>query len=155
MGDFQRTFVAIKPDAVKRGYIGEILNRFEKKGYKIVGLKMLNVTAEQAASHYEEHVGKSFYEGLVKFITSGPIVAIVVSGLDVINGARQIIGATDPLKADVGTIRADLGCIMNMNIIHGSDSPTSAEREISIYFNENEICDNYNNMFELVREALG
>lgn len=155
MAEFEKTFVAIKPDAVKRGYIGEIIGRFERKGYKIVGLKMLNVSQEQAASHYAEHVGKPFYEGLVKFITSGPIVAIAVSGLDAVNGCRQIIGATDPLKGDVGTIRADLGCVMNMNIVHGSDSVESGAREIGIYFNENELCENYKNMFEIVREELG
>lgn len=155
MVECQKTFVAIKPDAVKRGYIGEIISRFEKKGYKIIGLKLLNVTQEQAASHYAEHVGKPFYDGLVKFITSGPIVAIAVQGLDAVTGCRQIIGATDPIKADVGTIRADLGCVMNMNIVHGSDSAENGAREIAIYFNENELCENYKTMFELVREELG
>lgn len=150
----ERTFIAIKPDGVKRGLIGEILKRFESRGYKIIGLKMLQVTPEQAAAHYAEHVGKPFYDGLVKFITSAPIVAIALEGEDVVNQARRIMGATDPNKAEIGTIRADFGQAMNRNIIHGSDSVESAERELAIYFKQSELMSNTKNNFDYVIESL-
>lgn len=146
----ERTFVALKPDAVKRGLIGEILLRFERKGYKIIGLKLLNVTEEMAAKHYEEHYGKPFYKRLITYITSGPVVAMVVKGYDAIHGVRQILGTTNPSNADVGTIRADFAQLMEFNVIHGSDSTQSAEREIAIYFSPDEICDQWENMCELV-----
>ena len=103
----ERTFVAIKPDAVQRGLIGKIVTRFEEKGFKIIAMKMLEVTQEQAASHYAEHKGKPFYDGLIQFITSAPIVAMVVEGLDAIVETRHIVGATNPDKAEVGSIRPD------------------------------------------------
>ena len=103
----EKTFVAIKPDAVKRGFIGEIIARFEKKGYKIVGMKMLQVDEELASKHYEEHIGKPFYPNLVKYITSGPIVAMVFQGYKAVQGIRHLLGATDPCEADVGSIGAD------------------------------------------------
>ena len=146
----ERTFVALKPDAIKRNLIGQIVGRFEEKGYKIIGLKMLNVTPELAAKHYEEHFGKDFYPGLINFITSGPIVAMVVKGINAIKGVRHIVGATRPDEADVGSIRADYTPFSTMNIIHASDCPESAEREIHLYFKEEEICDNYQTMFELL-----
>ena len=130
----ERTFVAIKPDAVQRGLMGKIITRFEEKGFKIIAIKMLEVTPEQAASHYAEHKGKPFYEGLVQFITSAPIVAMVVEGLDAISEIRHIVGATNPDKADVGSIRADYSPIMKCNCIHASDCVESAEREMAIYF---------------------
>lgn len=139
----ERTFVAIKPDGVQRGLIGEILARFERKGYKVLALKLLSVSEKQAAEHYAEHVGKPFYERLVKYITSGPIVAFVVKGYGVIEGVRHIVGATNPQTADVGTIRADYAQVMEYNVIHASDSEASAEREIAIYFNEDEIFDTW------------
>lgn len=139
----ERTFVAIKPDGVQRGLVGEILTRFERKGFKILAMKLLQVSDEQAASHYAEHVEKPFYPRLVKYITSGPIVAFVVKGYGVVDSVRQIVGATSPVKADVGTIRADYAQVMEYNVIHASDSLASAEREISIYFNENEILDTW------------
>ena len=150
----ERTFIAIKPDGVKRGLIGEIIKRFETKGFKIIGLKMLQVTPELAAQHYAEHVGKPFYDGLVRFITAAPIVAIALEGNDVIAQARRIMGATDPNKAAIGTIRADFGQAMNRNIIHGSDSPESAERELAIYFKPEELMNDTKNSFDYVVESL-
>ena len=150
----ERTFIAIKPDAVQRGLIGKIISRIEEKGYKIVALKMLQVTPEQAAKHYEEHFGKPFYPNLVKFITSAPIVAMVVEGRNVIAGMRQIMGKTNPADADIGTIRGDFSPEMSFNVIHGSDGPESAKREIAIYFNENEICVDWKTAFEILREKM-
>ncbi|MBE7706581.1 MAG: nucleoside-diphosphate kinase [Cyanobacteria bacterium SIG30] len=137
----ERTFVAIKPDGVKRGLVGEILQIFEKRAYRIVALKILNVTDEQAQKHYEEHIGKPFYPGLIDYITSGPIVAMVLEGENIVNEARRIMGSTDPNKAEIGTIRATYAQIMQRNIIHGSDSVESAKREMSIYFDESELCE--------------
>jgi len=146
----ERTFVAIKPDGVKRGLIGKIIQRFEEKSYKITALKMINVSQEQAAKHYEEHFGKDFYSSLINFITSGPIIAMAVEGRNVIKGVRHIVGATKPDEADDGSIRADFSPLSSMNVIHASDSPESAQREIDIYFKENELCDNYSTMFEML-----
>lgn len=146
----ERTFVAIKPDGVKRGLIGRIIQRFEDKSYKIVGMKLMNVSAETAAKHYEEHQGKDFYPNLIKFITSGPIVAMAIEGLDVIKGVRHIVGATNPDNADVGSIRADFASFNTMNLIHASDCEISAKRELNLYFKEEEYCTNYHNMFELL-----
>ncbi len=154
MFDLERTFVAVKPDGVKRGLIGEVIRRFEEKGYKVIGLKMLKVTREQAQAHYGEHEGKPFYERLVKYIQSGPIVGMVLEGHQAIAGARHMMGKTDPLDADMGTIRADYALVKEYNIVHGSDSVESAEREINIYFRPEEICDNWSNMAELVIECL-
>ncbi len=148
----ERTFIAIKPDAVKRGFIGRILSRFESKSYKIVALKLLNVSMEQAKKHYKEHEGKPFYPGLIKYITSGPIIAMVIQGENVIAGARHLMGVTNPDEAEVGTIRADFSQKKEYNSVHGSDSVESANREISIYFDEKEICDNYKTMMEIVME---
>ena len=127
----ERTFVAIKPDAVQRGLIGKIVTRFEEKGFKIIAMKMLEVTPEQAASHYAEHKGKPFYDGLIQFITSAPIVAMVVEGLDAIVETRHIVGATNPDKADVGSIRADYSPLMKCNCIHASDCVESAEKNFA------------------------
>jgi len=135
----ERTFIALKPDAVQRGLIGEVIQRFEKKGFKIIGLKILQIDRQTAEKHYAEHVGKPFYEGLVSFITSGPVVAMVLEGVNAVDAARKLMGATNPLQADAGTIRADLAHTMPRNVVHGSDSPTSAEREIAIFFKESEL----------------
>ncbi len=148
----ERTFVAIKPDGVKRNLIGKVIEKFEQKGYKIVALKMLNVTEEIASKHYEEHFGKPFYPELINFITSGPIVAMIVEGINVIKGVRHLVGLTKGDEADVGSIRADFSPFSTMNIVHASDSQASAERELHLYFNENEICENYKTMFELILE---
>jgi len=139
----ERTFVAIKPDAVQRGLIGEILQRFEKKGFKILGLKFVLLDRETAEEHYAEHIGKPFYEKLVNFITSGPIVVMVIKGKNAVEVSRRMMGATDPSKADNGTIRADYAQIMERNIIHGSDSAESAEREIKIHFKESELVEDW------------
>ena len=144
----ERTFVAIKPDGVKRGIIGRIIERFEDKGFKIVAMKLLQVTPELAAKHYAEHEGKPFYKRLVHYITSGPIVAMVIEGYDAVESVRHIVGATSPIKADVGTIRADFAQIMEYNVVHASDSIESANREISIYFKPEEIYDNWQSMLE-------
>ena len=150
----ERTFIAIKPDAVQRGLIGKIIARIEDKGYKIVALKMIQVTEEQAAAHYAEHFGKPFYPNLVAFITSAPIVAMVIEGEDAISGMRQIMGKTNPANAEVGTIRGDFSPLMSFNVIHGSDGPESAAREIAIYFKEDEICDKWQTSFEILREKM-
>jgi len=146
----ERTFVAIKPDAVKRGLIGKIIDRFETIGFKIVGMKLLQVTPELAAKHYEEHLGKSFYNRLIYYITSAPIVAMVVQGYNAVDSVRHIVGKTSPMDADVGTIRADFAQIMEYNVVHASDSLASAEREIGIYFKPEEIYDNWQSMSELI-----
>ena len=146
----ERTFVAIKPDGVKRGLIGRVIERFEDKGFKIVGMKLLQVTKEMAAEHYAEHVGKSFYNRLIYYITSAPIVAMVIQGYNAVESVRHIVGATNPMNADVGTIRADFAQIMEYNVIHASDSVASADREIAIYFKPEEIYDNWQSMQELI-----
>lgn len=135
----ERTFVALKPDSVQRGLIGEIIQRFEKKGFKIVGLKFVQLDRQTAEKHYEEHLGKPFFEKLVTFITSGPIVAMVLQGVNAVEAVRKMMGSTDPKNADIGTIRADLAHTKERNIIHGSDCVLSAEREIKIHFNESEL----------------
>lgn len=150
----ERTFIAVKPDGVKRGLVGEIIKRFEQKGFKLIGLKMLDVTPEMAEKHYGEHKGKPFYERLIEYIQSGPIVAMVWKGYDVIHGSRMIMGATKPNEAQAGTIRADFALVKEYNVVHGSDCPESAEREIAIYFKENELCDEYDNMAEIVIEKI-
>lgn len=155
MHEEERTFVAIKPDGVKRGFVGEIISRFEKKGYKLIGMKLLQVTEEIAAKHYAEHIGKPFYPNLVKYITSGPIVAMVFQGYQAVQGIRHVLGATDPCEADVGSIRADYSPLMKCNCIHASDSVDSAEREMRIYFDvEKELCTNWKTMMEVVLDGL-
>ena len=139
----ERTFVAIKPDGVQRGLIGEVVSRFERKGFKVLAMKLLQVSDKQAADHYAEHEGKPFYPRLVKYIQSGPILAMVIKGYGAVDSVRHIVGATNPVNADVGTIRADFAQAMEYNVIHASDSVNSAEREIAIYFNEDEIFDTW------------
>ncbi|HIK54657.1 MAG TPA: nucleoside-diphosphate kinase [Synechococcales cyanobacterium M55_K2018_004] len=135
----ERTFIAIKPDGVQRGLIGEIIRRFETKGFTLVGLKLLNVSKELAEAHYSVHKERPFFPGLVEFITSGPVVAMVWEGDGVIAGARKLIGATNPLNAEPGTIRGDLGANIGRNIIHGSDAPETAQYEIGLWFTEAEL----------------
>ncbi|NQS75760.1 MAG: nucleoside-diphosphate kinase [Peptococcaceae bacterium] len=137
----ERTYLMVKPDGVQRGLVGEIITRIEKKGFKISALKMLQISREMAEKHYGEHVGKPFFESLVGFITSGPVVAMVVEGKDVVKAAREMMGATDPLKAAPGTIRGTMGIDIGRNVIHGSDSKESAAREIALFFDEKELCD--------------
>lgn len=130
----ENTFAMIKPDGVRRGCIGEIISRLEKKGIQIVALKSMVIGRELAAAHYAEHLGKPFFEGLLDFITSGPVVAMVLEGENVIEAVRTLMGATDPLKASPGTVRGDLALTMAQNVMHGSDSPASAAREIRLFF---------------------
>jgi nucleoside-diphosphate kinase len=130
----------IKPDGVQRGLVGEIVGRFEKRGLKIVGMKMVHISPEFARKHYEVHVGKPFFEGLIKYITSGPVVAMVLEGTEAIAAARATMGATNPTKAVAGTIRADLGLEMGRNLVHGSDSPETAAFEIGLWFQEEELA---------------
>lgn len=132
----ERTLVLVKPDGVERGLIGEILGRLERRGYRVVALRMLQMDAELSAKHYAEHLGKEFYERLTNFITSGPLVAAVVEGPGVIAAWRNMQGATEPSAAAPGTIRGDLASANPRNLTHGSDSAESADREISIFFPE-------------------
>lgn len=153
--NIERTFVALKPDTVQRGLMGKIITRLEEKGLKIIAMKMLEVTEEQAAKHYEEHIGKPFYPGLVEFIMSAPIVAMVVEGVDAVSNVRHILGVTNPANADVGSIRADFSPIMKCNCIHASDSVESAKREMEIYFDvEKELCTNWKTMTEIILNGL-
>lgn len=135
----ERTFLAIKPDGVQRGLVGDIIRRFEAKGFTLVGLKLLQVSRELAEQHYGVHKEKPFFAGLVEFITSGPVVAMVWEGNGVIASARKIIGATNPLTAEPGTIRGDYGVNIGRNIIHGSDAPETAQQEISLWFKPEEL----------------
>lgn len=137
----ERTFVMVKPDGVQRGLIGEVISRLERKGLKIVAVKMLRIPREMAESHYAEHKEKPFFASLVDYITSGPVVAMVVEGRDAIKVVRKLVGATNPVEAAVGTIRGDFGLDVGRNVVHASDSPQSAEREISLFFAENEIVE--------------
>ncbi|WP_026976039.1 nucleoside-diphosphate kinase [Alicyclobacillus contaminans] len=132
----ERTFVMVKPDGVQRGLVGEIVSRFEKKGLKIVGAKLLSVSQSLAEQHYAEHKERPFFQELVSFITSSPVFAMVLEGENAISVARTMMGKTNPAESAPGTIRGDFGLTIGMNIIHGSDSPESAEREISLWFSE-------------------
>jgi len=137
----EKTFIMIKPDGVQRNLIGEIISRFEKKGLKLTAMKMMDVSRSLAEEHYGEHVGKPFFEELVSFITSGPVVAMVWEGQGAISLARGMMGKTDPSEAAPGTIRGDYGIFTGNNVVHGSDSPQSAEREINLFFKPEELLD--------------
>jgi nucleoside-diphosphate kinase len=130
----QQTFIMVKPDGVRRHLIGEVVKRIEDKGYEVREMKMFTIDQDLAERHYEEHKEKLFFGELTSFITSGPVVAMVVSGDDVVAGMRELMGATDPANADPGTIRADLAESLSNNVVHGSDSASSAEREIELFF---------------------
>ncbi len=135
----ERTFVAIKPDGVQRGLVGEIIRRFEAKGFTLVGLKLMRVSKELAEKHYDVHRERPFFPSLVAFITSGPLVAMVWEGDGVVAAARKIIGATDPLNAEPGTIRGDFAISISRNLIHGSDAIETAQREIGLWFTNDEL----------------
>lgn len=137
----ERTFLAVKPDGVQRGLVGEIISRYENKGYALVGLKLMIVSRALAEQHYGEHREKPFFGGLVDFITSGPLVAMVWQGNGVVAAARTMIGATNPLSSTPGTIRGDFGIDLGRNIIHGSDAVETAEREIGLWFKPEELAD--------------
>jgi nucleoside-diphosphate kinase len=132
----EQTLILVKPDAFSRGLTGEIVSRFERKGLKIVALRHMTVTRDLAERHYAEHSERPFFGELVEFITSGPIVAMVLEGPNAVRAARQVIGATDPLEAATGSIRGDFAVEMGQNMVHGSDSPESAARESALFFGE-------------------
>jgi nucleoside-diphosphate kinase len=135
----ERTFVMFKPDCMERGLFGRIFTRFEEKGLRLVALKMLRITPDLAKQHYAEHVEKPFYPGLEQFITAAPVVAAVFSGPEVVRVVREMLGATSGLKAAAGTIRGDYSSSRQMNLVHASDSPESAAREIPLYFHDGEM----------------
>lgn len=135
----ERTFLAVKPDGVQRQLVGEIIRRFETKGFTLVGLKLMHVSRELAEQHYDVHRERPFFSSLVDFITSGPVVAMVWEGDGVIASARKIIGATNPLTAEPGTIRGDFGVSIGRNLIHGSDAIETARREVSLWFKDEEL----------------
>ncbi|HEY8763845.1 MAG TPA: nucleoside-diphosphate kinase [Solirubrobacteraceae bacterium] len=130
----ERTLILVKPDAFARNLTGEIIARFERKGMKLAAIKHMTMTRELAQQHYAEHDGKPFFEELVGFITSGPLVALVLEGESAIEAARQVIGATNPLQATTGSIRGDFAVAVGQNMVHGSDSPGSAAREVGLFF---------------------
>lgn len=139
----ERSLVLLKPDCIERRLVGQIIARFEAKGLNIVAMKMLRVTPELSKQHYAEHVSKPFYPSLEDFITSAPIVAMAVEGLDVIRVVREMLGATNGLKAAPGTIRGDFSSSRQMNLVHASDSPESAQRELKLYFRDDEFCEHH------------
>ncbi len=138
----ERTLVLLKPDCVQRRLMGRILTRFEDKGFNIVAVKMMRLTPELSRKHYAEHVNKPFYPALESFVTGGPLVAMIVEGLEAIRVVREMLGATSGLKAAAGTIRGDFSSSRQMNLVHASDGPDAAKREIEIYFRPEELCDN-------------
>ncbi len=137
----ERTFTLLKPDAVQRGLVGAILRRFERRGLKLVGMKLMRVSKELAESYYAEHKGKPFFEPLVRYVTSSPVVAIVLEGENAVAVVRKMMGKTNSAEAEPGTVRGDYGLIIGRNIIHGSDSPASATREIGLFFKPAELLE--------------
>lgn len=137
----ERTLIILKPDAIQRGLIGQIITRFEQKGIQVAGAKFMKIAAATAETHYGPHKGKPFYEGLVKFMTSSPVLVLALQGKDVINISRGMMGATFGSKAAPGTIRGDFGVSNSFNLIHGSDSAESAERELKLFFKSEELID--------------
>ena len=132
----ERTLILLKPDAVQRGLVGDVLGRFEKKGLKIAGMKLMQISPELAAKHYEQHKERPFYQGLVNFMTSSPVVALALEGIGAIAVCRKIMGATFGSDAEAGTIRGDYGVSRSYNLVHGSDSPEAAARELELFFPE-------------------
>jgi len=137
----ERTFIMVKPDGVQRGYVGEVVQRFEQKGFVLAGAKLMQISEDLAKEHYGEHKERPFFGELVDFITSGPVFAMVWEGEGVIATSRNMIGATNPAEANPGSIRGDYAVTVGKNMIHGSDSEESAAREINLFFNENELID--------------
>lgn len=137
--EMEKTLILLKPDALQRGLAGQIISRFEAKGLKIVALKLLKIDRQLAERHYDVHRGKPFFEGLVEFITSGPIVAMVLEGRNAVEAVRKVMGSTDSAEAQPGTVRGDLGLDIGHNLIHGSDSPQTAQKEIALFFSPGEI----------------
>ena len=147
MPDPQRTLVLLKPDAIQRGLAGEVISRFERTGLKITAMKLLHVDQDLAHRHYEMHEGRPFFEGLVRFITSSPIIAMVLEGPRAVDKVRSVMGETDPTKAAPGTIRGDLGVDIGRNLVHGSDAPETAKREVALFFGPSEI-DSYSRDYD-------
>ncbi|MFD1515590.1 nucleoside-diphosphate kinase [Halomarina rubra] len=142
MSDHERTFLMVKPDGVQRGIAGDVVSRLEERGLKLVGAKFMQISQDLAEQHYAEHEDKPFFEGLTDFITSGPVLAMVWEGQDAVAQGRRMMGATDPLDAAPGTIRGDYGLDLGRNVIHGSDTEEgSAEREIDLFFDDDELVD--------------
>lgn len=137
----ERTLILLKPDCIQRRLVGKILGRFEDKGLIVVAMKLMRITPQLAREHYAEHVNKPFYPGLEAYITGGPVVAAILEGLEVIRVVRELLGATSGLKAAAGTIRGDFSSSRQMNLVHASDGPESAQREIGLYFSADEICE--------------
>src|SRR3954471_10544995 len=137
----EKTLIILKPDAVQRGLVGEIITRFEKKGLQLVGLKLMKIPAATAEQHYAPHKGKPFYDGLVKFMTSSPVIVLALAGKDAIAISRKMMGATFGSKAEPGTIRGDFGVSNSFNLIHGSDSPEAAQKELGLFFSPDELVD--------------
>ncbi|MBP0030269.1 nucleoside-diphosphate kinase [Roseofilum sp. Guam] len=148
----ERTFLAIKPDGVQRGLVGNIISRLESKGFTLVGLKLMNVSRELAEQHYAVHKERPFFSGLIEFITSGPVVAMVWEGDGVVASVRKIIGATNPLNAEPGTIRGDFGVDVGRNLIHGSDAIETAQNEINLWFEEEELASWEPSLMSWIRE---
>lgn len=149
----ERTLVLVKPDGVQRGLVGEVISRLEARGLKIVAMKMLHMSRDIADRHYGEHVGKPFFAGLVEFIVSGPLVAAVLEGPNAVEITRSAMGATDPKNSAPGTIRGDLAVGIGRNLIHGSDSLASAQREIALFFEPREITDYTRNVDPWIIES--
>jgi nucleoside-diphosphate kinase len=135
----ETSLIILKPDAVQRGLMGQIIDRFERKGLRFVGMKFMMIPLEIAEKHYAEHKGKPFYDGLVKFVTSSPVLVLAIRGIDAVTVCRKLIGSTNGRKAEPGTIRGDFGMSGGFNMIHGSDSPESAERELALWFDAAEL----------------
>ncbi len=137
----QRTLIIVKPDGVQRGLIGEIIGRFERRGLQIIGLKMMRISSALAQEHYAVHKGKPFYDGLIRFMTGGPVVVLALQGNNAIDVSRKMLGATFGFKAEPGTIRGDFGLSSSFNLIHGSDSPEAAAAELARFFPQNELVE--------------
>jgi len=148
----ERTLILCKPDAVSRNLVGEIIGRLERRGYIIAAMKLMQLSGDKARAHYAEHDGKPFFAALVSFITSAPLVALAVEGDGVIEGCRQLIGATNPLAAAPGSIRADFAQNIGRNLVHGSDSAASAERELKIFFDPSEFVTRKHDMERWIKE---
>lgn len=148
----ERTLILCKPDAVSRGLIGEITARIERRGYIVSAMKLMQLDGDRAREHYAEHRGKAFFTDLVNFITSGPLVAMAVEGERVIDGCRQIIGATDPHAAAPGSIRGDLAQAIGRNLVHGSDSASSAERELKLFFSDSDFVSRRHDLERWIKE---
>lgn len=149
----QRTLVLLKPDCFQRRLVGKVLSRFEDKGLNIVAMKLIQITPERSRQHYAEHAEKPFYPSLEQFITSAPVVALALEGLDAIRVVREMLGATNGLQAAPGTIRGDYSSSRQMNLVHASDSPESAERELDLYFSADEFCPSEPELMAFLRAA--